>query len=92
MLDAYMGLPSWLRMALALIVLGLGSWMAVAGFGGRPTTVETRLPSGETDVETRPGEPGSATMFRTGVVVCGIGAALLLACGKTSAEKHGYHF
>jgi hypothetical protein len=92
MLDAYMELPSWIRMILAMVILGIGSWMAIAGFGGRPTTVEHKLPNGKMIVEPRPGPPGSATEFRTGVVICGIGAALLLACGKTSAEKHGYRF
>ena len=91
MLEAYMSLPAWLRTVVAVAMLGAGIAITLAGYTGRPKTTERLLPNGRVEVTTTE-EPGARGAFRFGFFLTGIGAILLLTCGKSNSEKNGYNF
>ena len=91
MFDLYFDLPSWLRTTFALVLLSIGGAMTYYGHEGRPKVTQDSW--GHTvPVNTKTSDEGSQEMFKIGLLITGMGAALLLVCGKDRAEKSGYHF
>jgi hypothetical protein len=92
MLGFYLDLPAWVRAIAAVVVLGTGVLMTVYGYLGRPKFSETKLPDGHVMRDEKPGEPYADMSLYCGMAVTATGAALLAACGRSDAEKHGYNF
>lgn len=92
MLDAYLELPNWLRTLFAMIVLGAGVMMAYDGYKGGPKFIKSKDYKGEEYVSDIKDTPGASYKFRFGFIVTGMGFVLLMAAGKSSSEKKGYHF
>jgi hypothetical protein len=90
--ELYSNLPSWLRLCVAALVLAVGLAMTWAGYAGRSERRETPLHNGRVFVEETGDTPGSATAFRYGIVVSGVGAILFALSGKSSSERNGYNF
>ena len=93
MLDLYFGLPSWLRTMVALTLLTIGLVMTISGYKARPKPAEPhRISMGDVPTIDDPGSAGGAQMFKIGLIVTGVGTVLTMTCGKSRAEKSGYHF
>jgi len=92
MLGFYLDLPAWVRAIVAIGVLGTGIVMTVYGYNGRPRFTETKLGNGEIMRDEKPGAPYGDMSLYCGMAVTATGAALIVACGKSDAEKHGYNF
>jgi hypothetical protein len=93
LLGVYMDLPAWVRMLIAVVVLGLGIYMTVFGYRGRQVLRREQLPDGNSyAVEAQREHPYADLLFFTGIGTCAVGAMLVTACGTSDAEQHGYKF
>jgi hypothetical protein len=91
-MELYFSLPSWLRTTVAVVVLGIGLAITIAGYANRPRSREVPLDDGRVLIEDEGGGRGPAGAFRVGMIVTGVGTVLLMLCGKSRAEKAGYNF
>ena len=93
MLDLYFGLPCWLRTTVALSLLTIGIVMTVSGYKARPKPAEPHhLSMGDVPTIEDPAIASGGQLFKIGLIITGIGTVLTMTCGKSRAEKAGYHF
>lgn len=89
-LDLYLAMPWWCRTAFAVVCILLG--ITVTLLSHREHQAELR----RLETSTKPEDPlknrRRGNGFAGGIVLSGLGCVLLLTCGRTDAEKHGYHF
>ena len=92
MFDFYLDLPAWIRASIAAVFMVIGIALAIIGFMDRPQVQLIQLKNGDV-LEVQTGDSvGARPAFRYGIIFTGLGAVLLLACGKSRAEKSGYNF
>jgi hypothetical protein len=85
-------MQGWIRTIFALVVVGMGIIMTVHGHLNRPKTQEIVRSDGKRETVETGGSRASATEFKWGIVITGIGAVLLLLTETSKAEKQGYNF
>ncbi len=92
MFDAYLDLPLWLRLIVALVALVAGVLLATIGWMHCPQ-FEDQVLANDDIVHTQiGGEYGAAPAYRAGFVLTGIGGFLLVTSGRSASEKNGYNF
>jgi hypothetical protein len=93
MFEFYLELPAWVRALAALIVIGIGVVLIVAGVEGRPEPDRiVRLDGTVIEVpQSMPKSGAQANMFKFGIAVAVLGGVLLLTAGSRKKDD-GYNF
>ena len=94
MFEFYLDLPAWVRALAAVVVIGIGVVLLLAGFEGRPEPAKiVRVDGTVIEVpQAMPKTGAQATMFKFGVGVSVLGVVLLLTTTKPKKDGEGYNF
>jgi hypothetical protein len=94
MFEFYLELPAWVRALAALVVIGVGVVLIIAGAEGRPQPDQiVRMDGTVINVpQSMPKTGTQANLFKFGIAVSVLGGVLLLTAGKTKKDGDGYNF